>query len=194
MYNAPGKWTAPLHFREILRGYEFFDKQVLDFRYHLIHVFSYREDELLKMSNLMGAVFLLDQAKDLATILDRLKKLMDTMKKMEPEEFGLFTTWAGNILSRGVSPPKRDEIVDLLKNASPKEVETMISHVGKALEREMKNAEKRWMEKGMEKGMVEAKLAMARQMLTAGEPIEKITQYTGLSREMVENLAEQGKQ
>ncbi|HSV32163.1 MAG TPA: Rpn family recombination-promoting nuclease/putative transposase [Atribacteraceae bacterium] len=208
LYNAPHPWTAPRHFRETLYGEKLFDTHLLDFRYHLVNVFSYQEEELLQMSNLMGAVFLLDQASDRQTIFDRLVKLIDTLSQMKEDEFKLFTAWASTILTQGVSPAQRDEIVQILEHAQPKEVKTMISHAGKALEKELKSELKKarqqgmeegmeegmekgmeeGMEKGMEKGMEEANLAMARRMLCSGESIDKITQYTGLSPEKVAGL------
>ncbi|MDO9535978.1 MAG: Rpn family recombination-promoting nuclease/putative transposase [Bacillota bacterium] len=63
LYNGPAKWTVPLNFKETLDGYTLFAEHVLDFRYILINVQAYDEEELLKLSGLMGAIFLLDQAK-----------------------------------------------------------------------------------------------------------------------------------
>ncbi|MCP5048217.1 MAG: Rpn family recombination-promoting nuclease/putative transposase, partial [bacterium] len=42
--------------------------------------------------------------------------------------------------------------------------------------------------KGMEKGKKEGKLEMAKMMKQDGEPIEKISKYTGLSKEEIEKL------
>ncbi len=129
----------------------------------------------------MGAVFLLDQAKDLEEVIERLKKLLVTIKKMEAEEYRLFTAWAENILTRGgVSSEKKDEITVILGKTRPEEVEEMISNVERVLKKSWQDAEKQGIEKGMQK--------VAKQMLSEGENIEKITKYTGLSREVIEKL------
>lgn len=93
LYNGQAQWTVPLHFKETLNSPELFLDQVVDFQYILINVNSYQEEELLQLSNLLGAVFLVDQAKSIAEIIERLKKLSGVIKKMEPEEFRLFISW-----------------------------------------------------------------------------------------------------
>ena len=120
LYNNPAKWTVPLDFKETLDSSELFAKHVLDFRYILINVFAYDEKELLELSNLIGAVFLLDRGRNLEEILNRLEKLIITIKKMDKEEFRLFTAWTENILTRDVSPEKKVEIVRYPEKHSPR--------------------------------------------------------------------------
>jgi predicted transposase/invertase (TIGR01784 family) len=43
-------------------------------------------------------------------------------------------------------------------------------------------------QKGPQEGEQRKAFAMARNMIAEGEPVEKITRYTGLTREEVENL------
>ncbi len=150
----------------------------------MVNVYSYDEEELLGLSNVIGAVFLLDQARDLEEIIKRLKKLMETIKKMEPEEYRIFTAWTENLLTRGVLPENKDEIAGILKNARPEEVEKMISNVEKVLKKSWEDARNEGMEKGMEK----AKTDIARQMLIQGFDVETIADCTGLSKEEIEKL------
>jgi predicted transposase/invertase (TIGR01784 family) len=178
LYNGSGKWTAPLNFKETLDGFELFSEQVLDFRYILINVHAYEEKELLELSNLLGAVFLVDQARDLKEIIERLKKLAETIRKMEPEEFRIFTAWAKNILTRSISTRKNDEIRDILTKTRPEEVEEMISNVERVIQKSLEDAEKQGIEK------------VARQMLAKGFDIETIMSCTNLSREEIEKLKE----
>jgi predicted transposase/invertase (TIGR01784 family) len=180
LYNGQAKWTVPLNFKETLDSYELFKDHVLDFQYILINVHAYEEKELLKLSGVIGAVFLLDQAKNFEEIIESLKKLVETIKKMEPEEFKLFIAWAENILTRGISSEKKNEITDILKKTRFEEVEEMISNVERVLKKSWEEAEKQ----GMEKRNIE----IARQMLSDGEDIEKIMRYTSLSREDIEKL------
>ncbi len=56
----------------------------------------------------------------------------------------------------------------------------MITNVERVLKKSWEDAEN----KGVEKGVVK----VARQMLLKGEPIEKIIEYTELSREDIESL------
>jgi len=188
LYNSKGNWTVPLSFKEILAGSDLFGNQALDFQYLLINVHSYSEEDLLELSGLFGAVFLVDQAKDLEEIIARLKLLAETIKNLEDEEFALFTSWAENILTRNMKSDQKKEVANILQETRPEEVEEMISNVEKVLKKTYKEAEKQGMEKGMEKGIARGILLVARQMISEGEDIEKIMKYTGLSRQDIEQL------
>jgi len=132
------------------------------------------------VSGLFGAVFLVDQAKDLEEIITRLKLPAETIKKLDPEEFDLFTSWTENILTRNIQPEEKNEVVTILQETRPEEVEQMISNVERVLKKTYKDAEI----KGIEQGI----LLVARQMLLEGEDVEKIIRYTGLSMEAIEQL------
>jgi predicted transposase/invertase (TIGR01784 family) len=192
LYNSQAKWTVPLSFKETLDNYELFKENVLDFKYILINVHAYGEKELLKLSGIIGAVFLLEQAKSLEDIMGHLKKLVETIRKMEPEEFILFASWAKNILTRDLAPEKKKEVAGILEKTRAEEVEELISNVEKVLKKSLEDAKnegmERGLEKGIEKGLEKGLEKVARQMLSDGEDIGKIIRYTGLSREKVERL------
>lgn len=83
--------------------------------------------------------------------------------------------------------PSRHQIADL----SFENEKSRLSYIG--IKQITESAKKEGMEMGMEKGMeigAEAqKLAIAKQMKTEGELLEKIQRYTGLSAEEIEKLA-----
>ena len=119
LYNGENKWTAPLNFKEYLNGYELFGEHVLDFRYSLVNVHEYDEDELLELENLLGAVFLLDQCKNFIEIIKCLKKLAKILGKLNKVEFRLFVTWAKNTLTRFMSPKQKEKVIEILDKAGP---------------------------------------------------------------------------
>jgi hypothetical protein len=196
LYNNKGNWTVPLNFKEILAGYDLFGNQAIDFQYLLINVHSYAEEDLLALSGLFGAVFFVDQAKDLEEIITRLKLLAETIKNLDREEFDLFTSWAENILTRNMKDDKKKEVVNILQETRPEEVEEMISNVEKVLKKTYKDAERQGIEKGIERGIErgieqgieQGILLVARKMLLEGEDIQKIMKYTGLSKVAIEQL------
>lgn len=61
LYNGKNNWTACRSFREYLSGADLFGENIIDFKYILIDVNRYTEDELVNMGNLMSSVFLIDQ-------------------------------------------------------------------------------------------------------------------------------------
>ena len=204
LYNGQAKWTVPLNFQEMLDGYELFKEHILDFQYILVNVYSYNREELLKLSGILGAVFLLDQAKSFEGIIENLKTLAENIKRLKEEELNLFIAWTKNILSRGLSPEKKTEITAILEKTRFGEVKEMISNVERVIKKSLKDAIKEGMEKGMkqglekgiekgmeqglEKGMYKRNAEIARQMLLDGEDITKIMKYTGLCQEDIEKM------
>jgi len=133
LYNGRAAWTAPLNFREMLDGHELFTGLSVSCPYTLLSVHSYHQDDLLALSNLIGSVFLLDQATNLSEIIHRLHLLLNTIRQLSEEEFQLFTTWAKHILSRDIPPDRQAQITQVLSHTHPEEVESMISNVERVL-------------------------------------------------------------
>ncbi len=52
----------------------------------------------------------------------------------------------------------------------------------------LKEGEIKGIEKGLEKGKKEEKIVMAKKMKQKGEPIEKIIEYTGLTKREIEKI------
>ena len=191
LYNGEQEWTVPLNFREMLNGQELFGKHVVDFRYTLINVNKYKEEELLELANLIGAVFYLDQVRNLEEILVRLKNLVEIIPKMSKEEFRLFLTWVENILAANLTPEQKRQVSKFLQEINPQEVSKLITNVEKVIKQSQEDAEKQGIEKGIEEGREERNIELAKQMIEEGEDINKIMKYTGLSEEEIENLKQQ---
>jgi hypothetical protein len=62
LYNGKAKWTASRQFRKMLSNEQIFGAELIDFAYFLVDVVRYKEEDLLSLANVIGAVFLLDQA------------------------------------------------------------------------------------------------------------------------------------
>ena len=99
---------------------------------------------------------------------------------MDEKEFRLFVNWGQNILTRGLSSNKQEEIKTILDNSRPKEVDDMITNVEKVLKKTYEDAEK--------KGKKERDKEIAKLLLADGDDIEKISRITGLSKEEIEKL------
>lgn len=180
LYNGKASWTVPLSFKETLDSYQLFGDYLVDFRYFLINVHSYKEEELLELSNLMSVVFMLDRMEELEEIVDCFYRLISVIKKLTPEEFNLLKSWSKFILVRDLTEDGRKEIAHILDESGPEEVDKMISNVERVIKKSMEDARKEGMEEGMEK--------IAKQMLAEGEQVEKIMRYTGLTKEELEKL------
>ncbi len=182
LYNGKAPWTTPLTFKETLDSYQLFGEHLVDFRYFLINVHSYTEEELLELSNLISVVFMLDRVEELEEIVECFYKAVSVIRNLTPEEFKLLKSWSKFILARDLPREGKEEIGRILDESRTEEVDEMISNVERVIKKSMEDAEKQGMEKGIEK--------VARQMLSKGIDIDTIANCTGLSKEEVERFKE----
>ena len=176
----------PLNFKETLDSHEEFGDLVVNFRYTLIPVRSYSEEELLEMANLIALVFRLDSVDSVEEILEAFFKFSSVITRLTPEEFTLFRAWAKKVLPENFPEEMKKEIVSALEETRPGEVEKLISNVERAVKKSLEDAQREGMEKGVEKGIQ----TVARQMLVEGYDIDSILRCTGLSKEEIEKLKE----
>ena len=183
LYNGKNNWTVCRSFRETLAANEFFAEYVLDFKYILFDVNRYDGSKLLELSNMIGAVFLIDQQKEYDELLETLEKLMPLFVKLSEEEQALIFTWFKKIIIRGISGEKAEELVKIIEG-SKEDISMMYGPV-EAIRKEFRKREKEGMEKGIEKGIEKT----ARNFLNMGMTIEQVAKGTGLSSERVRELS-----
>ncbi|GAA0077113.1 Rpn family recombination-promoting nuclease/putative transposase [Clostridium sp. CTA-5] len=176
LYNGKNKWTAKVSFKEILSGYELFEGNILDFNYMLFDINRYSDDELLNISNMISAVFLLDQEIDEEELIRRLKKMIYILKKVSPEQFSVFKQWLKNIVKPRVRDDLKDEIEDVLENSNQEEVDFMVHNLEKTLD----NIEKKGIEKQAKKTAIKA--------IKMGMTNEVINELTGLSEKEINDI------
>lgn len=58
----------------------------------------YSDEELYGMSNLVSAVFLLDQEMNEEELIRRLRKMIYILKRISPEQFTVFKQWLKKIV------------------------------------------------------------------------------------------------
>ena len=129
LYNGRAAWTAPLLFKETLDGYKLFGEHLVDFRYFLINIHNYTEEELLELSNLFSVVFMLERVEKLEEIVDCFYKMIAVIKKLTPEEFKLLKSWSKFILARDLPKEGKEELIRMLDESRTEEVEKMLSNV-----------------------------------------------------------------
>ncbi|MGI6649373.1 MAG: Rpn family recombination-promoting nuclease/putative transposase [Bacillota bacterium] len=188
LYNGANNWTAPLSFKEMLADHKSFEKHLVDFRYILFDVNRYQKDELLQMANLISSILLLDQKISKEEIISRLWLMIDTIKKMSPDEFQQLKTWLINVLLPRVPEQQQREVEQILKEGNPQEVVQMILNLEVTLDEMQQQAEARGEARGEAKGAERKQIEIARAALREGFGIEAIAKITGLTKEQVEKL------
>ena len=177
LYNGKNKWTAKMNFKEILSGYELFEDNILDFNYMLFDINRYEDEELINMSNLVSAIFLLDQEMNEEELIRRLRKIIYVLKKISPEQFSVFKQWLKNIVKPRLREEMQEEVDDVLNKSNQEEVDVMVSNLGKTLE----NIEKKGIEKGIEKKARE----IAIKAIKMGMDNSVVSELTGLKEDEI---------
>jgi predicted transposase/invertase (TIGR01784 family) len=177
LYNGQRPWTAKRRFRELLVGGESFGAELLDFEYILLDVERYTETELLALSNTIGSVFLLDQTADQALLLERLQKLMGTIRQMPEDLQTQFMNWLSNIIASQL-PDKNRDVEQLIQELKEKGENTM------GLQKNLEAIKQR----GIEQGRELEKETVAKNLIALGLDNSMITAATGFPESKIEQL------
>lgn len=183
LYNGKNKWTASPSFKEMLSGYELFENNILDFNYILFDINRYSDEELYNVSNLVSAVFLLDQEMNEEELLTRLRKLIYILKKISPEQFSVFKQWLKNIVKPRLGKEWQKQVDEVLDKSNQEEVDVMVHNLEKTLD----NIEKKGIEKGIEKKAKETAI----KAIEIGLDDEIIIKLTGLTSEEINIIRRQ---
>jgi predicted transposase/invertase (TIGR01784 family) len=176
VYNGPSSWSVPTKFKEIISQYQRFGEYLVDFKYALIDIHRYTEDDLKKFSKLLAVVFHLEQAKDEEDLIERVKQWVGVIKSLGRDEYRQLIPWL-RILSYGMGK-NREKLEQYIEN--PEEVETMINFA----EEEIKKKHQQLKLEGKREG----KLEDAQAMLNEGMDYEKVKKITGLTDEELKTL------
>ncbi|NLC68195.1 MAG: Rpn family recombination-promoting nuclease/putative transposase [Clostridiaceae bacterium] len=182
LYNGRYRWKAGRTFRAILAANELFDDYMIDFKYILFDVARYTEEELLKLGNLIGAVFYIDQKPKFDEIIKRLRKLIDLLGKLSEEDLNLFRHWLKNVVTRSMAEENAREITKIIDETV--EVDNMVYAVEIALRKKIKEVKL----EGRLEGKLEGKLEVAKNMLAEGMDMEQISRITKIPVDELQRL------
>lgn len=191
LYNGKRRWTASRQFRKLLSHEGLFGPALINFEYLLVDVVRYSEEDLLALSNTIGAVFMLDQAKDQEQLQERLGKLMHTIKHMPEESQQHFIAWIANVIGRKLPPnePALQQLIDHVKgDASVMGLDKILDDIERKGKLEGKLEGKI---EGRMEGEREAREAVAKQMLAEQLDTALIARVTGVPVDKIAQLREQ---
>ncbi|MFD2115174.1 Rpn family recombination-promoting nuclease/putative transposase [Paenibacillus yanchengensis] len=192
LYNGKRKWSVKRQFRKLLAGEKIFGSELLNFEYLLVDVVRYTEEDLLQLSNTIGAFFLLDQTEEVPQLLGRLTKLAHIIKQLPSENKDKLLTWMSNILKRKL-PEHNINLQTIIETT--KEGQNMLR-----FEKALDNLEQQGIEKGKQAGLYEGLLQgklegqraereeIAKRMLDMNVELAIITAATGFSIAEIEQL------
>ncbi len=99
------------------------------------------------------------------------------IEKLSSGEFILLQSWITEILSRDLLEEDKKRVKAFLSFTRPEEVMKMISNIERVIQDSLDEAGSKAVEKKI--------IQIAKEMYSDGESIEKITKYTGLSKEEI---------
>lgn len=108
LYNGEAKWTACRSFKESLAAAELFGEYLVDFKYILIDVNRYERQTLIELANLIGTVFLLDQAISPQEYRRRFLEIGTVLRKLDSRTFRLFAMWYKSIAVSGMPEQEKE--------------------------------------------------------------------------------------
>ncbi|MCC9294265.1 Rpn family recombination-promoting nuclease/putative transposase [Clostridium sp. WLY-B-L2] len=152
LYNGKGRWTACRNFRDVLSGGELFGENIIDFRYILFDIYRYDENNLKAMANMVSTVFLLDKEISREDLIRRLRLTVYALKKITPEQFDILKTWLKGIMKPKLDEKSRVEVEEILEKASQREVNSMVSNLGKTIENIVREGKTKGLEEGRKEG------------------------------------------
>jgi predicted transposase/invertase (TIGR01784 family) len=184
LYNGSNRWTACESYKEYLRNSDMFGEYAVDFKYILLNVNGYPDEELLELSNLISMVFLIDKTKDFQQMMETLKRMIEPLKKVSPEEFLMFKHWLMNIATSGMSQEQKKEVEESVEDSE--EVESMLYNLERAITNEFKKYESK-----LEEVRLEEKIQVAKNLLQMGMDILTVVKATGLTEEQIKKVKEE---
>ena len=189
LYNGEEKWNVPVELEALIEGGKMLGKRALHFEYFPIIENSFGQEELLKIGNVVSTLFLAEAHYDFELLERELNKLF--RKSRDKKAVSLLLNWLKQLAIHG-----RIEESDYKKlertYRDPKEVNMLITAIKREKEQlyhdGLKKGEKKGKKEGKKEGKSERSFEIARQMLSYGEPLEKIEQFTGISSRALRSL------
>ena len=171
LYSGSKKWNVPTNVKDLFEK-NIPSKYIPDFEYFLISERDVPDEKLLKLKNLIAAVFLLEKQQNEKGLRRALNEVSEFVKREKLIDAKMFALWVRNIFETNVSA------ASIKKLNSVTEVKSMIAVLAEKIKKDgVKEGERRGMQKGALKKAIEAARRMRRDKL----PVKVIARYTGLS-------------
>jgi hypothetical protein len=102
LYNGDDKWTVGQEFSSMYANYELFKDYALNFKYYLLDVNRYSDEDLVKAGNLVSSILLLDKkptdkGRMANEVAARLGEALPILRTFTAEEANIFLRWFKSI-------------------------------------------------------------------------------------------------
>jgi flagellar biosynthesis/type III secretory pathway protein FliH len=106
---------------------------------------------------MVSTVFLLDKEISREDLIRRLRLTVYALKKITLEQFDILKTWLKGIMKPKLDEKSRVEVEEILEKSSQREVNSMVSNLGKTIENIVKEGKTKGLEEGRKQGIKEGR-------------------------------------
>lgn len=174
IYTGFRKWNAELDFANRQYQSEIYKEYLIHLQYNLIDIKNYSYEELLDKKSLIASAMILEKCKIAEELEEQTYKIIDIFNETDEKE------------------KLKEIIINFVKPiVGIKEASKMIEKINEKEEEGMSPLTKMLVDMkcdATKEGKLEAMISAAKKMLKGGEEDEKIIQYTGISRQKIEEL------
>ena len=185
LYNGSQQWDAVMEFKDLISGADKFEDWLVNFKYILVDVDKYNKDELLRISNSISLILMMDQTivgKDRDVLIQRLHEIMHAKDKLPAEKLELLYEWLKEVLFARFPVEEGFKIIESMKEGRS---------MTYAIERLFDDIEEKSRKEGREEGREEGMVVVARKALKKGMNLDDIIELTGLTVEEIEKIREE---
>ncbi len=202
LYNGKGNWTVPLQFHKKIANHELFGDLALNFRYILLDIQRYSDEQLQNVRGIIGQLFFLEKASTPDEFVSRFESILHN-REFSIEEWwtlkrfmvGKYEKWIKEIDQKFAqafdsNDNERDES-EMKSNITRMFDKLMDQTLERGIEQGIEQGIERGIEQGIERGKHDEKLEIARKLLRDGFiSVEKIAEVTGLTVVEIQSLSE----
>jgi hypothetical protein len=182
-YDGAGEWTAETNFLNRTEFGDIFEKYIPKFEYELVDLNKYGVQDIVSFGDTLSLIMIIDKIRtaDSVGILSKLPR--DYIEKLKqnipPHQHKLLADVITVFLIR-INVPE-DEIDKVTKNLYDRRIQEMFTFIDNYDVQETRLQTRLQTRR-------EERIAVAKNLLKYGDPIEKVSEVTGLSKEEIERL------
>ena len=123
LFNGVNSWTVAKSFKDMLNEKEMFEEHLVDFKYILVDVNAYSNEELIRIANGISIVVMMDQkivGKDKAEFEKRLNQIMIMKEKLPAEKLELILEWLQEVFKNRFPQKVQGDVMDIINNLKSK--------------------------------------------------------------------------
>ena len=202
IYTGFRKWNAELDFANRQYQSEIYREYLIHLQYNLIDIKNYSYEELLDKKSLIASAMILEKCKIAEELEEQTYKIIDIFNETDEKE--KLKEIIINFVAPSIGKEKARQMIEKINGKEEKGMSPLTKMLGEMQEKAIREGREEGMKQGMEQGMkqgmekgertgklqgkIEAMISAAKKMLKGGEEDEKIIQYTGISRQKIEEL------